>query len=176
MREATVEDAAAISALSKRVFVETFVEEFAIPYAPEDLAAFLDHAHGELALHSTIHDPHAGAWVAEVDGRIVGYATAGPMGLPHPRATVEDMELYRLYVAREFHGAGVATRLMEAALSWMEARAATLWIGVWSENLRAQRFYARYGFEKAGEYDFPVGATIDREFILQRIGGSQAPR
>ena len=25
------------------------------------------------------------------------------------------------------------------------------------------------GFEKAGEYDYPVGRTLDREFILRRI-------
>jgi ribosomal protein S18 acetylase RimI-like enzyme len=39
---------------------------------------------------------------------------------------------------------------------------------VWSENFGAQRFYARYGFEKAGEYLFPVGDTHDLEFILRR--------
>ena len=45
----------------------------------------------------------------------------------------------------------------------------TLWIGVWSENLGAQRFYGRYGFEKVGEYLFPVGNTNDHEFILRRL-------
>jgi diamine N-acetyltransferase len=39
---------------------------------------------------------------------------------------------------------------------------------VWSENLGAQRFYGRYGFDKVGEYGFVVGKTIDREFILKR--------
>jgi ribosomal protein S18 acetylase RimI-like enzyme len=43
-----------------------------------------------------------------------------------------------------------------------------IWIGVWSENLGAQRFYARRGFEKVGEYGFPVGKTLDHEFILRR--------
>ena len=44
----------------------------------------------------------------------------------------------------------------------------TLWVGVWSENLGAQRFYARYGFALAGEYAFPVGRVRDREFIFRR--------
>jgi RimJ/RimL family protein N-acetyltransferase len=42
-------------------------------------------------------------------------------------------------------------------------------VGVWSENVGAQRLYARYGFEKIGEYDFPVGAQLDREFILKQV-------
>jgi len=40
---------------------------------------------------------------------------------------------------------------------------------VWSENLRAQSLYRGYGFEKAGEYSFPVGETLDRELIFRRI-------
>jgi len=39
---------------------------------------------------------------------------------------------------------------------------------VWSENFGAQRFYARYGFAKAGEYDFIVGRQRDHEFIYRR--------
>ena len=44
----------------------------------------------------------------------------------------------------------------------------TLWIGVWSQNLGAQRFYARHGFEKVGEHTFPVGRVVDLEFTLRR--------
>jgi RimJ/RimL family protein N-acetyltransferase len=39
---------------------------------------------------------------------------------------------------------------------------------VWSENLGAQRFYARHGFERVGTYAFPVGRVRDLEFILRR--------
>ena len=47
-----------------------------------------------------------------------------------------------------------------------------VWIGVWSENHGAQRFYARHGFEKVGEYGFTVGRTVDHEFILRRSADS----
>ena len=60
-------------------------------------------------------------------------------------------------------------RLFQTALDWLERDGPrTIWIGVWSENLGAQRFYARHGFAKAGEYEFPVGRVRDREFILRR--------
>ena len=41
-------------------------------------------------------------------------------------------------------------------------------IGVWSGNLKAQKLYAAYGFEKAGDYQYPVGRWLDDEFILRR--------
>ena len=37
-----------------------------------------------------------------------------------------------------------------------------------STNAKAQKLYAAYGFEKAGEYQYPVGAWMDDEFILRR--------
>lgn len=41
-------------------------------------------------------------------------------------------------------------------------------MGVWSGNHKAQRFYRAYGFDKVGEYGFPVGAWTDHEFIFRR--------
>ena len=59
--------------------------------------------------------------------------------------------------------------LMQIAMDWLLADGPrTLWVGVWNENFGAQRFYARYGFEKAGDYLFPVGRTNDHEFIFRR--------
>jgi ribosomal protein S18 acetylase RimI-like enzyme len=59
--------------------------------------------------------------------------------------------------------------LFHATLDWLQrAGPRALWIGVWSENFGAQRFYARHGFERVGQYKFPVGKTIDDEFILRR--------
>jgi ribosomal protein S18 acetylase RimI-like enzyme len=77
--------------------------------------------------------------------------------------------LYRLYIARGLHGQGLAQSLMDAVLAWLvETYSARPWLVVFSENLRAQRFYARYGFEKVGEYDYPVGEWTDREFVMRR--------
>ncbi|HQP21612.1 MAG TPA: hypothetical protein PLG07_14995, partial [Phenylobacterium sp.] len=57
-------------------------------------------------------------------------------------------------------------------MAWLEAPGPRdLWIGVWSENHGAQRFYGRQGFEKVGEYGFKVGSVVDREFILKRPKG-----
>ena len=67
-----------------------------------------------------------------------------------------------------------AISLWRQPLDWMQARSdGPLWIGVWSGNEKARRLYAAHGFEKAGEYDYPVGAWMDREFILRREANHQ---
>ena len=54
-------------------------------------------------------------------------------------------------------------------MDWLQRDGArTVWIGVWSANHGARRFYERRGFHKVGAYGFAVGNTIDHEFILRR--------
>jgi ribosomal protein S18 acetylase RimI-like enzyme len=79
-------------------------------------------------------------------------------------------ELWRLYLRQDAQGSGLGGRLLNLALDWLQAPGRRLWIGVWSENFGAQRLYARYGFAKVGEYEFSVGNSRDREFILARPG------
>ena len=74
-----------------------------------------------------------------------------------------------LYVLASHQGGGWGGRLFDQAERWLlRDGPRTLWIGVWSENFGAQRFYARRGFEQVGTYAFPVGRVRDREFILRR--------
>jgi ribosomal protein S18 acetylase RimI-like enzyme len=99
----------------------------------------------------------------------VGYATVGACALPHAQVTPACGELKRIYVRRRWQGSGLAARLLDVTLGWLQREGPrTIWLGVWSENLKAQRFYAKHGFEKAGEYGFHVGAQIDLEYILRR--------
>jgi diamine N-acetyltransferase len=168
IRRAGVDDAQTLSALS----VATFRAAFAHLYPPADLAAFLEEAYAVERSRAQLADQQVATWLMETAGEAIGYAMAGPCGLPHPEVTPVCGELKRIYLLPDWQGGGRGSRLLATALGWLEARApgppAALWIGVWSQNLGAQRLYERLGFAKVGEYEFKVGETRDREFILRR--------
>ncbi len=169
IRPARPDDAEPLAALGRQTFIDTFVNGFAIPYPANDLSTFLDASFSPDTITQKLAEPGAAWWVAERDGDLLAFANAGPNGLPHPDAHPTDMELRRLYVARTAQGLGLGTRLLTLSLDWMQARGAgPLWIGVWSGNLKAQKLYAAHGFEMVGEYQYPVGAWLDDEFILRR--------
>jgi ribosomal protein S18 acetylase RimI-like enzyme len=166
IRRATPADAEALS----RVGVRTFVETFGHLYSQEDLQAFLAESHAPEAYAHYLADPAWALWLLEDASGARGYAMAGPAGLPHADLRPQDGELKRLYVDRDLHNGGWGGKLFAQALAWLERDGPrTLWISVWSENLGAQRFYARHGFAFAGEYQFPVGAQRDREFMFRRV-------
>lgn len=165
IRRATAEDAGILSRLAAATFTETFGHL----YPPEDLASFLRDAYAADRQRVILSHPDYAVWLLERDGEAVGHAAAGPCGLPHPEVAKGDGELKRLYVLREFQNGGWGGRLFDVALDWLlRDGPRTLWLGVWSENFGAQRFYARHGFEKVGGYKFAVGDTLDDEFILRR--------
>jgi GNAT superfamily N-acetyltransferase len=165
IRRANASDGATLAALGAATFSATFAHL----YPPEDLAAFLAESYSRARIDEQLADPARALWLVEAAGTAVGYALAGPCALPHPEVTAGCGELKRIYLLRDWQGGGRGSRLLAEALAWLEARTTgDLWIGVWSGNLGAQRLYARMGFEKAGEYQFRVGRTLDDEFILRR--------
>lgn len=159
-RAAVPGDAKALSVFAR----DTFVETFGHLYPPEDLKAFLWTRYSTRIQGRELRDPAVDYRLAlDDDGSIVGYSMVGPVRLP---INAEGMELSRLYVAPAVQGKGVAARLMDDAIAFARQRGArALYLSVYENNERAQRFYRRYGFEQVGEYDFMVGRVRDRDLI-----------
>ena len=165
IRRATTDDAAALATLGAATFTETFGHL----YPPEDLRTFLTASHSRDAWIRTLDDPRRAVWIATLADTPIGFIAVGACKLPVENLEATAGEIQQLYVLARHHNLRLGTRLMELGLGWLETqRRVPIYIGVWSENLGAQRFYTRYGFDKVGEYGFPVGKTVDREFILKR--------
>ena len=165
IRRASTADAAALA----EVGTATFLETFGHLYRPDDLQHFLETSRSPEAFARLLHDPAYGVFVAQEDGIEIGYAVVGPCKLPIEALESAAGEVQQLYFRKTHQGGGRGARLLETALKWLISwRHTPLYIGVWSQNSGAQRFYARFGFAKVGEYDFPVGKQLDREFILRR--------
>lgn len=165
IRRAGSADAEALSAIGAQTFTETFGHL----YPPQDLSEFLAEAYGLERTRADLADARKASWIVEADGVPIGYALAGPCGLPHDEVSALCGELKRIYFLKSWQGSGLGGRLFAETMDWLAASGfRVLWIGVWSENHGAQRFYARHGFAKVGEYGFKVGGTVDHEFILRR--------
>lgn len=171
IRRAIAADVAALAALKLATFRETFIEGFAIPYPPADLARFEAESYGEAAVTAELADAGKATWLAELSGTLVGYAQVGPCKLPHPEVAPGQGELYQLYLARDGQGVGLGKALLHTALDHLAGeRPGPVWLGVWSGNHKAQHFYQAAGFRHVGDYRFPVGSWYDEEYIMRRDG------
>ena len=161
-RNATPADAPLMAVIGPRTFAETFGHL----YTPENLAAFLAN-HSEANWRAELSDPRFAVRLAEQEGEAVGFAKLGPPSLPF-EASGPSAELRQLYVLRPWQGAGIAPVLMDWVIAEARRRGAeALFLSVFVDNARAQRFYARYGFEPVGRYDFMVGTHADEDIIMR---------
>jgi ribosomal protein S18 acetylase RimI-like enzyme len=165
IRRATAEDAPALASLGAKTFTETFGHLYPL----EDLQTFLTSSHSVEAWKRTLADSARAVLIATLDESSIGFVVVGPCKLPVENREATAGEIQQLYVVSQYQNLRLGTQLMQVGLKWLEEQRRTpIYIGVWSENYGAQRFYGRYGFQKVGEYGFPVGQTVDREFILKR--------
>lgn len=109
--------------------------------------------------------PTAGSTViypAEHEGTIIGFGSCGAQRTESLKDKGYDGEITAIYVLREFQKRKIGTRLFRAASSDLLRRgfnAAALW--VLRDNLRAKRFYERYGGRVIAEReDIRDGAVL----------------
>lgn len=158
-------DATALAELAARTFQETFAAD----NRPEDMALHLSRAYGTSQQERELHDPDITTLLAEVDGQLAGYAQIRVGTVPDSVTVESPVELWRFYVARGWHGQGIAQSLMRRVELEAHRRGGrTLWLGVWERNARAMAFYFKTGFRDVGSQVFMVGTDAQTDRILVR--------
>lgn len=167
LRAATPADIPALS----RLGVDSFVAKFGHLYEASDLLPFLDAVHSETALAAELASPERVYQLAERDGALIGYCKLGlACSFPEHARGSRCMEIKQLYTAPGLTGGGIGSSLMDWAMAECAARGANeVQLSVWSENFGAQRFYARYGFERVADVHFRVGNHLDDEFLFAKM-------
>lgn len=84
------------------------------------------------------------------------------------------LELSKIYVHPARHGRGTAASLM-AAIIEVATGSSGLWLGVNQQNLRAQTFYRRNGFEVVGTKHFQLGTVVEDDFVMFRPVAHPSP-
>lgn len=126
----------------------------------ENIASFVETNLSLARFAEYLADANRAILVARHDHRIVGYAML---------VRDDGVELSKMYVLAEHHGAGVSTALMDAAVTaTTELGGVSLWLGVNQKNQRAQRFYTKHGFTVTGTRTFQVGARREHDYVMTR--------
>ena len=137
VRRATVDDAAGIA----RVHVAAWREAYA-GRMPADFLASLDVERRARGWATILSAGESDAFVAERNGEIVGWATAGA---GRDDDAPRDRELEGIYLLASAYGSGAGQQLLDAAIGDAPAY---LW--VMDGNGRAEAFYRRNGFTRDG--------------------------
>lgn len=142
-----------------------------------NIALFIADNLSVTAFERYLQDPDRMVLIARDDTRMLGYAML-IRGVPDD-ADVQRavplrpaVELSKMYLLPDAHGAGTSAALMAESLRRSaDLGAACVWLGVNQQNARAQRFYAKSGFEVTGTKSFRLGDSLESDYVMAvRLG------
>lgn len=169
IRTASLIDADALSLFAASVFPLGCPET-----APGDLTAYISAELSPRRFRALLEDRNITVLVAEASRRIVAYMVIAKRS---PHASLPDApvpaEFRKLYLDPAYHGTGLSDALIQTALSVVGGDGPhAVWLSVFSENQRAISFYEKWGFQIVGSQEFLVGTDSQKDFLMQRSGGS----
>ena len=165
IRQANLVDLAALQAMGRKTFAETF----AANNSAENLAAYLEEGFLEEKLRAELQNENSQFYFAEIDGEVLGYLKVNYAEAQTEAQDPDALEIERIYVLKEYHGKKVGALLYEQALAIAKERKAPyIWLGVWEENPRAIRFYQKLGFLEFGEHIFQLGDDAQRDVLMKK--------
>lgn len=160
---------AALSALGKKTFAETFVGKSY--YTLEIIEGYTETAFAPAVLREELQDPNVQYLALYIDDGLAGYAKVVERDAEPCVEHLRPLYLERIYLDKSYQRGGHGKRLLEAVYD--EARAKGyewLWLSVWEFNEPAVAFYLKNGFSKAGEWDWPYESRgvkyVDRDWIM----------
>lgn len=161
-RDAHAGDGAAVSALFRSAFIDTFGHL----YSQANLDLFMASKTAK-AFEDQVNDPAYAIRLAEEEGRLIGYIKMGPNELPGD-APDGTWELHQLYLMPEAKGRGIAQHLIDWGFAEARHRGFKhLQLSVFVDNHRARRIYDKLGFEEVGQFQFMVGDHADDERLMR---------
>ena len=164
IRKATIKDVEKLKEIGKHTFAETFSSY----NSPENMTAYLEKGFSTEKLKTELTDNNAEFYVAELDGKVIGYLKVN-VGESQTELKLENaLEIERIYVLKEFHGKKVGQILYDKALQLaIEKNVENVWLGVWEENPRAIRFYEKNGFVAFDNHIFKLGNDEQTDIMMK---------
>lgn len=174
LRAATPADAAQLGALASRTFADTFGHL----YPPDALDELLAQVYSVETVRSDLERPDKYTVLVFPTGddkqpqqQPCAFATlhfGSVRAGGDPATAPSSVEIKRVYVDTPFHGRGAAQALLRHILDFVARRQlAHVWLIVYEHNVKAQRFYYKYGFHEVGAQPSLLAYTQDRDLVFE---------
>jgi ribosomal protein S18 acetylase RimI-like enzyme len=165
IRKCTVKDLDSLCKIS----IETFYQTFADSNTEENMTAYLDTAYNKEKLYEELCNPDSSFFFIYVDESLAGYLKTNEYPSQTDINDIDSLELERIYILKEFQGAGLGQDLLEHTISIAtEHGKKYIWLGVWEHNERAKHFYQKNGFYRIGAHSFVVGDDVQTDYVMRK--------
>lgn len=154
----------------QKISIQTFTETFAAVNTIENIENYILESFHLEQLKKELNNPDSQFYIAYSNLDPIGYLKINCEAAQTENQTKNALEIHRIYVLQSFHGKNVGQILLEKAITIAKKMEVNLiWLGVWEENYRAQRFYSKNGFQIFDKHQFVLGDEVQTDFMMQLL-------
>lgn len=164
LKKANTDDLIALQKIS----IETFSSTYSSLNSQENMKLYVSESLSDFQLMAEIRSSSSEFYLAYKDSCLIGYCK---LNFPDKRKKPIDnnsMEIERIYLLEKYHGNGYGKDLFESIIEIARARNIDrIWLGVWSKNTVAIKFYKKLGFIKFDQHLFKLGKDEQLDYLLE---------
>ncbi len=165
IRAAGLPDLASLTQLS----TDTFFETYAAYNEKDSMDRYLAENFNLRQMAAELSDPQNQFFLAYSGNELAGYIKLRTSVLLEKLKDKKAIEIERIYVLKAFQGKNIGAALLKHSLELGAANGfETIWLGVWTENPKAIRFYERWGFEIFGTHIFYFGDDPQTDYLMKK--------
>ncbi len=166
IRIAVAADAGSIVNISR----ETFYNAYAAFNTQANMENFIHNYFSVETIKEELNEEKTVYLIAENSNSIAGYAKLKDKSLPPVSLNNNNViEVARIYASVNKINSGVGSMLMNECMAIAaKKKRHYIWLGVWEQNIKAVRFYERFGFKKFGTHIFMLGDDAQTDWLLAK--------
>lgn len=163
-KKATISDLIQLQEIS----ISTFTETYASLNTEENMELYITESLSRSKLFSELENVHSEFYLAYLEFIIIGYLKVN-FPLAHSEIMDNDsLEIERIYIQKSFQGKGYGSTLIQKAIEIAKSKNFNkIWLGVWSKNKKAIRFYENMGFTEFNQHVFKLGEDEQLDLLLE---------
>ncbi len=165
IRKANLDDVNLISVLAGVTFYEAYFETD----EQKDIADYIVENYSVEQIKSELIDENSIFFIAELDGKAIGFAKLRENSIPECLEGENTIELHRIYLVERVWRNGIGRTLVEKCLYESKKKGFdSMWLGTWNVNVKAQNFYKGLGFSHAGEYQYYYADKLTTNLVFKK--------
>lgn len=163
--KASIKDIETLQQIGRKTFFETFASS----NTEADMKKYLDNHFSQEKLSMEVSHQESLFYIAWDDQNPIGYLKVNTGQAQTELQDDISLEIERIYVLSSYHGKKVGQLLYEKALETaLLLKKSSIWLGVWEENPRAIKFYAKNGFVAFDQHIFKMGDDEQIDIMMRK--------
>lgn len=152
----------------QKISKETFLAAFAKDNTEQNIKDYFEKAFSIKSLNNQINNQHSRFYFVHQQQELCAYFKINIGDSQTEIRGTDGLELERLYIYPQYQNKGLGeTILNEVKIKAILENKKYIWLGVWEHNLKAIKFYERFGFEQFDKHIYVLGDDAQTDWMMR---------